>query len=70
MQENQRKIDILMKYKDDMERDKAVLGEQMVEQIKTIQILENRGNKKDEEIQELKEKIRELDEKYRKMTYE
>jgi hypothetical protein len=31
MQENQRKIDILMKYKDDMERDKAVLGERMVE---------------------------------------
>jgi hypothetical protein len=33
MADNQSKIDMLMKYKGDMENDKAILGEQMVEKI-------------------------------------
>ena len=33
LSDNQNKIETLMKYKDDMERDKAILGEQMVEKI-------------------------------------
>jgi uncharacterized coiled-coil protein SlyX len=59
-----------MKYKDDMERDKEILGEQMVEKIKMIQILEARNNKQADSIELLNTKIRELESELHKMKYD
>ena len=61
LSDNQNKIDTLMKYKDDMERDKAILGEQMVEKIQTIMVLESRNKRLEASVEEGKEKIRRLE---------
>jgi len=64
MRENQEQIDTLNKYKDDMERDKAILGEQLVEQIKFVQVGQAKIAKRDERIEELEGQVRALEEAY------
>lgn len=59
--DNKNKIETLMKYKDDMERDKAILGEQMVEKIQTIMVLESRNKRLEASLEDGKEKIRRLE---------
>ena len=70
MADNQSKIDMLMKYKGDMERDKAILGEQMVEKIQIIQVLESKNRKLEGMAEESKEKVRRLEDQFYKMKYE
>mmetsp|Transcript_21919 Transcript_21919/g.34054 ORF Transcript_21919/g.34054 Transcript_21919/m.34054 type:complete len:142 (+) Transcript_21919:2550-2975(+) len=69
MDMNKEKIDLLSKYKDDMERDKAMLGQQMVENIQKIQIQENKLKKKDDRIHHLEAKVKKFQEKYASKTY-
>ena len=57
MRKNQDQIDTLNRYKDDMERDKAVLGEQLVEKIAAVQIAEGKLAKRAHRIAELEAQL-------------
>lgn len=64
IKKNQKQIDMLNSYKDDLERDNAQRGARVTELIKEVQITEGRIARKNQDINDLKHRIREMEDKY------
>ena len=64
MKFNQDKLAMLDKYKDDMERDAALKGEELMNEIRKVQIEQARNKELENVNKELQNTIKELEDRY------